>query len=180
MRTLIAAVALTISSLVSAHAAGFSSVIPERSTIAFGFRQMGVPMEGQFKRFTAQVSLNSAQIDKAKGRMEIDLASIDTGLPDADKELMGKPWFHVSSYPKATFVLKTISMTTPGNYQASGTLSIKGQTRDISFPFKLSPQGALAGSVVIRRSDYSVGEGAWAKFDVLANEITVNFNLALK
>ena len=180
MKQLIAAMVFSVSSFVSVHAAGFSSLIPEKSTIAFGFRQMGVPMEGHFKRFTAQVSLNTAQVDKARGRMEIDLASIDTGLPDADKELMGKTWFHVASHPKAIFLLKTITMTSTGNYQATGTLSIKGQTRDISFPFKLSAQGVLTGSVVIRRSDYSIGEGVWAKADVLANEITVNFNLALK
>lgn len=180
MKKIIAAIALTASTFASAHAASFSSVVTEKSTITFGFRQMGVPMEGQFRRSAAQVSLNTAQVDKAKGRLEIDLASIDTGIADADKELMGKPWFHVSAHPKAIFTLKTISMSSPGKYQASGTLSIKGQTREIAFPFTLSPQGTLSGSTVIRRSDYSIGEGAWAKFDVLANEITVNFNLTLK
>jgi hypothetical protein len=38
----------------------------------------------------------------------------------------------------------------------------------------------LTGSFVLKRADYAIGEGMWAKFDVVANEITVNFNLNLK
>lgn len=47
-------------------------------------------------------------------------------------------------------------------------------------PLKLSPQGLLTGSFVLRRADFGIGEGMWSKFDVVANEITVNLALELK
>jgi polyisoprenoid-binding protein YceI len=61
-----------------------------------------------------------------------------------------------------------------------GQLSIKGQTRELIAPVTLSTQGVLTGSFVLKRADFGIGEGMWAKFDVVANEITVHFNLSLK
>ena len=113
-------------------------------------------------------------------RIDIDLASVDTGSYEADQEVVGKAWFNVAAHPKASFVLKGLKPVAAGQYEATGQLTIKGQTRDLRAPLTLSPQGVLAGSVVIKRADYGIGEGMWAKFDVVANEITVNFNLHLK
>ncbi len=93
---------------------------------------------------------------------------------------MGKSWFHVAAHPKASFVLKQLKATGANQYEAQGQLTIKGQTRDLVAPVKLSPQGQLTGSFVLKRTDFGIGEGMWAKFDVVANEITVNFNLNLK
>jgi polyisoprenoid-binding protein YceI len=42
----------------------------------------------------------------------------------------------------------------------------------------LIEQGKVAvfeGSFTIRRGDFSIGEGAWAKFDIVANDIVVKF-----
>jgi hypothetical protein len=38
--------------------------------------------------------------------------------------------------------------------------------------------GLLTGSFTLKRADYTIGEGMWAKFDVVANDIQVNFSLA--
>ena len=65
-------------------------------------------------------------------------------------------------------------------FRSLGQLTIKGQTRDLVAPVKLSPQGVLTSSFVLKRADFGIGEGMWAKFDVVANDITVNFNLNLK
>lgn len=174
------AVVLTLVMIASAKANSFRAVIAEKSSITFTVRQMGVPMEGRFKRFTASMTLDTTRLDKARGSLEIDLSSIDTGLAEADQEVQGKAWFHVAVHPKAIFVLKSISANGSGLYQATGQLTIKGQTREMNFPLRLSPQGMLTGSVAMKRSDFMIGEGVWAKFDVVANEITVQFNLAVK
>ena len=173
---------LTLSTIVlgSAQAASYQAVVPEKSAITFSYKQMGVAMDGKFKKFNAQVSLDTAKLDKAKGSIDIDLASIDTGSSEADQEVVGKSWFNVAAHPKASFVLKGLKSTGANQYEATGQLSIKGQTRELHAPLKLSPQGALTGSFVLKRADFGIGEGMWAKFDVVANEITVNFNLNLK
>jgi polyisoprenoid-binding protein YceI len=162
------------------HAATFQSVIAEKSSITFSYRQMGVPMEGKFKKFQAQLNLNTDKLAQAKGRIEIDLAQIDAGSSEADEEVTGKSWFHVAAHPKARFELKALKATGANSYDAVGQLTLKGQTRDMVAPIKLSPQGLLTGSFVIKRADYGIGEGMWAKFDIVANDITVKFQFNLK
>lgn len=164
----------------SAHAANFQSVALEKSSITFSYKQMGVVMDGKFKKFQAQISLNTDKPAQAKGSIEIDLAGIDAGSSDADQEVVGKSWFNVAAYPKASFVLKSLKPAGTNQYEAIGQLTLKGQTRELVAPVKLSPQGVLTGSFVLKRADYGIGEGMWAKFDVVANEITVKFNLNLK
>ena len=180
MKHLITALTLSAIALTTAHAATYQAVVPEKSSVTFSYKQMGVAMDGKFKKFSAQVSLDTAKPASAKGSIDIDLASIDTGSSEADQEVVGKSWFNVAAHPKASFVLKGLKATGANQYEATGQLTIKGQSRDISAPLKLSPQGALTGSFVLKRADYGIGEGMWAKFDVVANEITVHFNLNLK
>ena len=180
MRTFFTTLALSAIALGSAHAATYQAIVPEKSAITFSFKQMGVAMDGKFKKFNAQVQLDTAKLAKATGRIEIDLASIDTGSAEADQEVVGKSWFNVAAHPKASFVLQQLKPIGTNQYEAAGQLTIKGQTRDLKAPVKLSPQGQLTGSFVMKRADFGIGEGLWAKFDVVANEITVNFNLNLK
>ena len=180
MKHLISITLFGLAALTTAHAATYQAVTPEKSTITFSYKQMGVAMDGKFKKFNAQVSLDTAKLDKVKGSIDIDLASIDTGSSEADQEVVGKSWFNVAAHPKASFLLKGLKATGANQYEATGQLTIKGQTRELRAPLKLSPQGQLTGSFALKRADYGVGEGMWAKFDVVANEITVNFNLNLK
>lgn len=164
----------------AAQAATYQAVILEKSSITFKFKQMGVTSDGRFKKFSAQVGVDTDKPTEAKGAITIDLSSIDTGSKEADQEAVGKSWFNVAAHPSATFVLKDLTPAGAGQFQARGQLTIKGQTREVVAPIKLSSQGGLTGSFVIKRADFGIGEGMWAKFDVVANEIVVNFNLSLK
>ena len=174
------ALALGATLLGHAQAATYQAVVPEKSSINFAYRQMGVAMDGKFKKFYAQLNLDTAKSDKARGSIEIDLSSIDTGSSEADQEVVGKSWFNVAAHPKAIFVLRQLKPVGPSQYEAVGQLSIKGQTRELIAPVTLSTQGVLTGSFVLKRADFGIGEGMWAKFDVVANEITVQFKLSLQ
>ncbi len=137
-------------------------------------------MEGKFKKFQSLVKLDTTQPALAQGSLILELNSIDTGLTEADQEVVGPAWFHVAAHPKATFTLKNLRPLKATQYELSGLLSIKGQTREIMAPATLSPQGVLQGQFTLRRADYGIGQGMWAKFDVVANEINIKFNLALQ
>lgn len=158
----------------------FKSIVSEKSTIGFTYKQMGVGMDGQFKKFTAQISFDPIKPQVAKASFEIDLASIDTGGP-ADEEAQGKAWFNSKTYPKASFTATQIKSISPNQFDVTGNLTIKGTTKEVKFPIKFVPQGSsgiFTGSLIMHRSDFSIGEGTWAKFDVVANDIQINFNIA--
>jgi polyisoprenoid-binding protein YceI len=163
-----------------AHALEYKSIQAEKSSLTFNYKQMGVAMDGKFKKFTAQLSFDPAKVAAAKATIDIELASIDTGSSDADQEVVGKAWFNTAAFPKAVFVSNQIKQTATNQYQVTGKLTLKGQTKDISFPLKHTPQGAagqFTGGFTLHRADFSIGEGMWSKFDVVANDIQVNFQL---
>ncbi len=163
-----------------AQATPYQSIVPAKSSVTFNYKQMGVAMDGRFKKFAAQVSFDPAKAEQGKASFEVDLASVDTGSGEADQEVVTKSWFNAAAFPKAQFVAKQIKATAPNQYDVLGTLTIKGLTREVKFPMKHTAQGKdglLTGGFTLKRADYSIGEGMWAKFDVVANDIQVNFSL---
>jgi polyisoprenoid-binding protein YceI len=180
MKYLISLLAVTLLVSTRVEAQPYTSIVPAASSVTFRYSQMGVAMDGRFKKFSVDVQLDPSKTEGTRARVVIDLSSIDTGSSEADEEVVGKSWFNVAGYPTATFVLETLKKTAPGQLEATGKLTIKGRTRELKAPLKLSPRGVLTGSFVIRRTDYGIGEGMWSKFDVVANDVTVNLSLTLK
>lgn len=167
----------------SSMAAPFQGVQLDKSSITFRYKQMGVSMDGKFGKFASALSFDPAKPEQASATIDIDLASIDTGSGEGDDEVVGKPWFHTAAFPKAVFVLKQMKATAPNVYEASGTLSIKGRARELKFPVKYLAQGAkgqLSASFTLARADFAIGEGVWSKFDVIANDVLVNFQLTVQ
>lgn len=162
------------------QATEYKSVVSEKSTIGFSYKQMGVGSDGQFKKFTAQISFDPAKPQAAKASFDIDVASIDTGSDQGNDEVQGKGWFNVKAFSKASFVATQIKSTNPNQFEVTGNLTIKGQTKEIKFPMKYVQQsnmGLFTGSLTIHRVDFAIGEGSWSKFDVVANEVQINFNV---
>jgi polyisoprenoid-binding protein YceI len=169
---------IVAASALMAQAVEYKTIAADKSKVTFQYKQMGVPMDGQFKKFNAQLSFDPAKPAAAQAQIEIDLASVDAGSSDADDEVVGKSWFNVKAFPKAVFVAKQIKSTGANQFEVSGALTIKGKTQDIKFPLKYAAQGnagVFSGGFVMRRGDFTIGEGIWAKFDVVANDIQVNF-----
>jgi polyisoprenoid-binding protein YceI len=160
------------------RATTLDSVQPDKSKMGFSFKQMGVAMDGHFAKFSAALNFDPAKPEQAKASIEVDLTSIDTGSGEADQEVVGKAWFNTAAFPKAVFLAKQVKQIAPNQYEVLGSLSIKGHSRDIKSALKLSPQGkssVLSGSFTLQRADFAIGEGMWSKFDVVANDIQVNF-----
>ncbi len=160
------------------QAAPLDTVQIDKSKMGFSFKQMGVAMDGHFAKFSAALNFDPAKLEQAKASIEVDLTSIDTGSGEADQEVVGKAWFNTAAFPKAVFLAKQIKQIAPNQYEVLGSLSIKGHSRDIKSALKLSPQGkssVLSGSFTLQRADFAIGEGMWSKFDVVANDIQVNF-----
>ena len=63
----------------AAHAVEYTQVQPEKSQITFAYQQMGVAMQGAFKKFSGQLRFDPAAPAAAKSTIEVELASVDTG-----------------------------------------------------------------------------------------------------
>lgn len=163
-----------------AYAVEFKQVQADKSSIAFEYMQMGVAMDGHFKKFNSQLSFDPEQLAKTKASFDVELSSIDTGSAEADEEVAGKPWFNTKLFPAARFVSGSVKSLGSNRYEVAGKLTIKSKTQDVLFPVTFTPQGksgVLAGGFTIHRADFSIGEGSWAKFDVVANDIVIKFRI---
>jgi len=164
----------------AASAVEFGAVQNDKSTLAFGYKQMGVSMEGRFRKFAVQMSFDAARPGAAKAAIDVDLASIDTGSSEGDDEVAGKLWFNTKAFPTARFVSKAVQPLGGNRYEVSGTLTIKGHTQNVSAPFTFAPQGGTAvfeGAFTLKRADFAIGEGSWADFGTVANEIQIKFHI---
>ena len=171
---------LALVATTSAQAVEYTRIQPEKSTIAFTYQQMGVKVDGRFQKFSAQLNFDPAKPAAAKASIDIDLGSIDAGSPDADQEVVGKPWLNVKAFPTARFVSGSVKALGANRFEIAGKLTIKGQTQDVVVPATFTAQGnagAFDGTLTIRRGDFALGEGAWAKFDIVANDVVVKFHL---
>lgn len=164
----------------SAHAVEYGSVIPEKSQIAFTSKQMGVPVDGRFGKFLASLNFDPAKPETGKAQIEIDLASVDAGSKDANDEVVSKGWFNVREFPKARFVSAAVKPLGGNRYEARGQMTIKGRTRDMAIVFTYKPDGANAvfeGTLPLQRTQFGIGEGAWADTSVVADEVPIKFRL---
>ncbi len=141
---------------------------------------MGVAVDGQFRKFTSQLTFDPAKPTAAKATFEVELASVDTGAPEGDQEVAGKPWFNTKAFPTARFVSGTVKPLGGNKVEVAGQLTIKGKTQDVVVPATFTAQGnsgVFDGSFTIRRADFSIGEGSWAKFDIVANDVLIKFRI---
>ena len=164
----------------TASAAEFSDFRPQASNITFVSKQMGVPVEGGFKKFAAKIVFDPAKIEQANANVEIDMASIDTGSADANHEVATVGWFNSKNFPQESFVSSALKKIDETHLQALGKLTIKGKSKEISAPFAFKQQGdsmILEGFFPIKRGDFGIGSGIWADPDVVAEEVQIRFRL---
>lgn len=151
-----------------------------KSEIFFVSKQMNVPVQGRFRKFTAQVDFDPNKLDAARAQIEVALASVDTGSSEADAEVVKKGWFNTSAFPTAKFVSNSVRQIAPGRYEARGTLTIKGIGQDVTAPFSVKRAGdavTYAGEFMIRRLQYKIGEGIWSDTDTVADDVQVKFRI---
>lgn len=151
-----------------------------RSSVTFAGKQMGVPIEGLFRRISGNLDWNAARPEQSRAHVEVDLTSIDLGEPQFNAELQSKPFFDTTPFPKATFTSVSMKPLGDGRFEVSGRLAIKGVARDFVAPVTVREDGAqriFEAVFPIRRLDYRIGEGEWSDQKTLANEVQVRVRL---
>ena len=157
-------------------------LVAAQSRIAFTSHQMGVPVEGRFKRFDAQIAFDPKQPQAAKIAIDIDLASVSLGTAETEAELAKPDWFGTRQFPKASFRSTGVKALGGGRFDVAGQLSIKGASRDLVVPVALAQSGGVttaSGAFTLRRLDFRIGDGDWKDTSMVANDVQVNFKLVL-
>ena len=152
------------------------------SEIGFTTKQLGVPVDGKFSKFTAQVTLDPKKPEGGNVLLSIDTASARFGSPELDAEVPKPTWLSAAKFPQATFQSTALKGLGGGKFEVTGKLSIKGQQRDLVVPVQVTQAGGTStavGAFTIKRLEFKVGEGEWTDTSMLANDIAVKFKLVL-
>lgn len=173
---------ILLAALSNVTAQADQKLLPAQSEVGFVIKQMGVPVEGRFKKFDAQIALDPAKPETGKIAFTIDIASATMGSPEPDAELPKSTWFNTAKFPQATFQSTSIKGLGGGKFEVTGKLAIKGNTRDAVVPVTLVQSGATTtatGVVGIKRLAFKIGENEWADTSMVADDVQVKFKLAL-
>ncbi len=183
MSSFFSALALGSAALLAAHpAVAQQKLVPAQSEVQFTARQMGVPLEGHFKKFDAQVSFDPAKLATSKIVFTVDTGSATMGSRETNAELPKATWFNVPQFPQATFQSSAIKALGAGKFEVTGKLSIKGLARDVVVPVTLVQNGATTmatGALPLKRLAFKIGENEWADTSMVADDVQVKFKLAL-
>ncbi|UVJ42306.1 YceI family protein [Pseudomonas sp. LS1212] len=172
--------ALTLGASAWAHAVEYKRVNPTASQIAFTYTLMGARVYGTFGKFQAKLDFDSANPTAASAELTIELDSIDAGDSEANSELQKPAWFNTAVYPVATFESSSVKVLADNRYEVAGKLSLKGLTRNVRAQVTLKPQSAIgvfSGEFILKRADFKVGEGEWADYGIISNDINIKFRV---
>lgn len=167
------------------HALPELQLLPE-SNIAFTAEQIGVPLEGRFKAFTASVRLDPLHTDvdtlaAASIHLTVDTHSITVGVPDTDKELTGDAWFGRTGEKQAVFVSSVVASPSENTFEVTGMLTINGKSRALTTLATAEPldggKWLVTGSFPLQRLAFDVGTSPWDDTSVVADKVDVRYSL---
>jgi cytochrome b561/polyisoprenoid-binding protein YceI len=157
--------------------------VAKSSTLGFTASWAGEALDGQFKRWTADILFSPDALDRSRLTVSIDMASAATGDDQRDSSLPSDDFFAVAVHPKATFTASKFRKTGEGRFVADGTLDLRGVKKPLSLPFSLKIDGDTAtarGVTTLDRTAFGVGQGEWASTDQIGAKVKVSFAITAK
>lgn len=156
-------------------------IIPEASTLNFTAMQNGGPVKGMFKKFTADIQGDPADLKDCHVKIIVDLTSVMTDYGMVQSTLTTAPWFDTANHPTAIFIADKFTQTGKKSYTADGSLTLRGKSEPAVLKFVLVEYSGKTfvakGSTTVQRTLFGVGSGEWAKTDSIKDNVQVDFTL---
>ena len=165
----------------TAQAASYTAD-PAQSRLQFTGTQAGAPFTGEFGKFSAAVEFSPDALATSRLDVSIDMSSENSKDKDRDTTMASADLFNVAKFPTAHYLTKSITKSANG-YEAVGSLTLRGVTKDVPISFKFTPAAGgakLEGSATLKRLDFGVGQGDWKATDQVADAVKVTFSLTLR
>src|SRR6266481_9988298 len=161
-----AALAAAIS-LPAAAATSTWQIDPNHSAAQFAVRHLAIStVRGAFTKVNGTIQFDDKDISKSSVEVTIDADSVDTRVPNRDKDLRSDHFFDVQKYPTITFKSTKVEQVEPGKLKVTGDLTIHGVTKavvlDVEGPTAAvkdpwgNQRAAANASTKINRQDYGV------------------------
>lgn len=184
----LSALALLLGALVAGPAPAESLVYrvrPGDSEVSFTIVKWGVFREhGRFPDVKGRIVVDDERPERSSVEIEIGTATVDTGVAGRDRAIRSEGLLHTGRYPRMTFTSHEVRPRQAGLYDVTGDLTIRGVTRRVTVPVRLTGRGR-AGSegdligfettFVVDRTAHGVGDPSGT---FLAKELQVRLAVA--
>jgi polyisoprenoid-binding protein YceI len=169
-------------------ASGTYNFDPAHTVVGFGVRHLGIALvEGRFKDVTGTVEYNADDVTRSTVNFSAKIDSIDTGVAARDTHLKSADFFESEKFPEMTFRSTKVERVN-GRLNLTGDLTIKGVTKQVSFPFSMTggvkdPWGGtrfgIAAGTTLNRRDFGINFGTKLPSGALdvANEVAVELHI---
>lgn len=150
----------------------------ENSRLDIQILQMGQPVLGQFKTWSAAINFDPENLASARIEVEVDVASIALGAVSA--QAISPDFLNAVAHPTARLLLETVTSASNNSYEAVGTLSVAGQTVPVTLPFELvieNGRAFVAGEAAVDRLLLGIGKKGFPGNDQLGIEVLVKVKL---
>ena len=119
---------------VPAVAADVYTVDTVHSDVSFQVRHFASKVRGGFTDFEGTIQADIGKPALSSVVFTIDAASIDTRNEKRDTHLRSEDFFDVAKFPKITFRSTRIAPAGKDRYEVSGTLTMRGVSKEITLP----------------------------------------------
>jgi polyisoprenoid-binding protein YceI len=118
------------------------NIDPAHSAIHFTVRHMVfAKVRGSFGAWQGELELEPDDLARSKLSVEIDAASIDTGVADRDTHLRSADFLDAEKHPKLTFRGTRIDKQSDTELRMTGDLTIRGVTRPVTLEVERLGEG---------------------------------------
>lgn len=158
------------------------AITAENSKVEFTGSKVTGKHDGGFKVFTGNIDLVNGKPEESQVSYEIDMKSVFTDADGLTKHLQTGDFFDVEKYPKASFISTKIapdSAKGAGNYMITGDLSLRGATKTITFPAKITVDAdkvSVESEFAINRKDFGIVYAGKAD-DLIRDDVVIRLNL---
>lgn len=149
---------------------GDYKIDPGHSLIGFSIRHFEISfVRGRFKEFTGMIRYDASDVTKSTVEFTAKTESIDTGVAGRDNHLRTADFFDAAKFPELTFKSTRVERKTNNAYVLHGDFTLKGVTKQISFPFTMTgavkdnrgnTRFGVAAETKLNRRDYGITWGA--------------------
>ena len=98
-------------------------------------------VRGRFTKWSAKLALDTADLARSAVEVEIDAASIDTGVADRDAHLRSPDFLDVAKYPVLRYRSRRVEVLPGDRLRVVGDLTIRATTREVPLEIEYGGQG---------------------------------------